>query len=142
MNDNVVFIASCINYAISHEIEWPDQYECIILGQMLLGLHGVIGALTEPSSRSGGHTKTPTALDHWFNGGNKICSINNTTIEDNNGMFIFMDLGYSVSFHDVTCLRTFNLDMKRHNYFTHIDDYFKMVLGDVGYMGANRYMLR
>lgn len=43
MNDNDVFIASCINHAMAHEIEWPDAYEHEFMGGMLPSLQGVIG---------------------------------------------------------------------------------------------------
>lgn len=42
-NDDVVFIASYINYSPAHEIGWPNAYERQRLGQMFSGLVGVIG---------------------------------------------------------------------------------------------------
>lgn len=66
LNDNVIFVASCLNEAISHEIDWLDVYEREVRGDMLPGVEGVMGNINDTLVKIRRPYKT---LDHscWFN---------------------------------------------------------------------------
>jgi hypothetical protein len=68
--------------------------------------------------------------------------LNNTVVVDHNGLFIYVDTGYSGKFHDVNILRHSNLYREWRDYFTHNDDYFEYVLGDPGYVGEEMFIMR
>lgn len=100
---------SCISFTLSNEIEWLDSYEREVLGQMLPGLHGVTGNMDNLLVK----------VIHPYNNPNHsigsmvkrgCTTINNIIIVDNNGLFIYVDLMYLRSFHDITCLRDYELD--------------------------------
>jgi hypothetical protein len=61
--------------------------------------------------------------------------MNNTIIVDNQGLFIYIDIGYSRLYYDVTILQHFDIYANWHNHFAHIDEYFEYLFGDLGYMG-------
>ena len=42
INDNTVFIASCITYNLAYGTKWLDAYERERLGHIEMGLEGVI----------------------------------------------------------------------------------------------------
>ena len=73
-------------------------------------------------------------LEHGksFNGCKKMYCMNNVVIVNHHGLFIYVDLGYPSSFHDVNCLQASDMYGTWHDYFAHDDanQYFKYVLGD------------
>ena len=79
---------------------------------------------------------------HWFKGRKQIYSINNIVIVDINGFFMYVDSGYAWSFHDVTCVRESRINSNWDAYFTHTNDSFRMLLGNICYVGVNHYILR
>lgn len=66
LNDNAIFLASCLNKSVSHEIDWLDVYESEVIVDMLLGLEGVMGSIDGILVKVRRPYKTP---DHscWFN---------------------------------------------------------------------------
>ena len=109
LNDDAIFVASCINEALQHEIEWPDSYEREELGQQHPDFEGCIGFIDGTLVKIRRPYRDP---DHsrFFNGRKKIYAMNNTVVVDHNGLFIYIDPGYPGSFHDVSCLRASSLD--------------------------------
>jgi hypothetical protein len=63
-------------------------------------------------------------------------------VVNHNYLFIYIDHEYPESFHDVLCLRASSLDENWGDYFTHTDNYFEYVLGDLGYQGRILYIVR
>ena len=84
--------------------------------------------------------------DHgkWFNGCKKIYCMNNIVIVDHHGLFIYIDSSYLGSFHDVSCLHASELHESWREYFVHNDtnEYFEYVLGDLGYVGTEMFIMR
>jgi hypothetical protein len=58
--------------------------------------------------------------------------MNNIVVVDHHDLFIYIDMGYPRSFHDVNCLRQLELYKRWHDYFVHTDEYFEYLLGDAG----------
>lgn len=56
-------------------------------------------------------------------------------------LFIYVDVGYLGSFHDVTILKNSAMERNWRHIFTNIDDYCKFVLGDQGYIGLEKYIM-
>lgn len=67
-------------------------------------------------------------------------SINDPFVVDHNDIFINLDPGYSGSFHDVTILKYFELNVNWRCMFFHNDDYFEYILGDPGLQGRQIYI--
>jgi hypothetical protein len=68
----------------------------------------------------------------WFNGWKKIYAMNNIIILNHHGLFIYIDIGYPSSYHDVNVLWHSIVYKNYCQHFTHGDDYFKYLLGDLG----------
>lgn len=132
---------SCISFALSDDIEWLDSYEREVLGQMLPCLKGVTGDIDNILIKIIHPFITTLTTLEGVMVERGCTTINNIVIVDNNGLFIYADLRYLGTFHDITCLKeTMNLELPKT--FTHTDGHFEMVLGDVGYVDADRYILR
>ena len=70
--------------------------------------------------------------------------INNIVVVDHHGLFIYVDLAYPDSFHDVSCLQACNMYGAWRDYFAHdnANQYFEYVLGDSGYVRTEMFILR
>jgi len=70
----------------------------------------------------------------WFDGRKKMYCMNNTFVIDHCGLFIYLNSEYPSSMHDVTILCEYDLYKNCCECFMHTNDYFKYLLGDLGYM--------
>jgi len=61
---------------------------------------------------------------------------------DHHELFAYIDIGYPSSYHNVTILWHFNVYKNRCQYFTHGDDYFEYLLGNLGYMGEETFIIQ
>jgi hypothetical protein len=68
--------------------------------------------------------------------------LNKTVIFDHNGIFIDIDIIYPGKFHDVNILRLSALYRDCRAYLEHGDEYFEYLLGDLGYVGAEMFIMR
>jgi hypothetical protein len=100
-NDDGMFIASCINFAIVHEILWPIVEEQQVLGTQLLQFQGCIGFINGTFIKIHRPWNNP-AHQSWFNGQKKIYCLNNTVVLNHQGLFIFLNLGFLRSYYNVT----------------------------------------
>lgn len=141
LNDDCLFVASCINHAIANEITWPDEAERARLGRMNTHFSGCIGIIDGTLVRIRHPYKNP---DHakWFNGRKKMYCMNNTVVVSHEGLFLHVDLGFPGSYHDVTILRHSHLFRNWRHHFTHTDEYFEYLLGDPGYLGESMFIMR
>jgi hypothetical protein len=86
--------------------------------------------------------KDPQHLS-WFNGYNKIHAMNNIMILDHHGLFIFyIKLGYLGSYHNVNIFCHSAIYWKWYQYFTHWDEYFEYLLGDLKYLGEEIFIMK
>jgi len=67
--------------------------------------------------------------------------MNNMIIVDNQGLFIYINIGYPRSWHDVTILWHSNLYANWRNHFTYMNEYFEYLLGDLSYMGEKMWSI-
>lgn len=67
--------------------------------------------------------------------------MNNIVLIDHHGLFIFVDVGYSGSFHDVTILKNSWVENNWRQLFTNRDEYCEFVQGDQGYIGVKKYIM-
>jgi hypothetical protein len=56
----------------------------------------------------------------------------NIVVMDHIGLFVYLDLGYQRSFHDISIL---------HQLFIHGNEYFKYLLVDLRYMGKEMFVM-
>lgn len=69
-----------------------------------------------------------------------MMSVNNTVVVDHNGRFIYIDPGYTGSYHDVNILRNSALYLQWRDHFIHNDDdFFEYLIGDTGCEGADTF---
>ncbi len=68
--------------------------------------------------------------------------MNNTIILDHTSLFIYMDIRYFSSCHDVIILKHSTLYKERHQYFIHEENYFELLLGDPNYMGEEMFIMK
>lgn len=78
-------------------------------------------------------------MDQWAQ---QIYCINNTVIFNHDELVIHLDLGYLGSFYDVTLFRHSNLYCNRRSHLTHIDQYIEYLLGDMGYIGEEMFIMQ
>ncbi len=69
----------------------------------------------------------------WFNGWKKMYCMNNTMVIDHHGLFIYLDLKYPCSFHNVSIMCEFELYKKWCQFFVHTNEYFEQLLGNPCY---------
>jgi hypothetical protein len=139
--DDAVFVASCINSALSEEIRWPSETERFQLGKRIAQFSGYVGLIDWTLYKIRRSYKDPNNR-RWFNGRKKIYSVNNTVVVDHDGLFTYVDPDYCGSFHDVNILRNSSLLKNWREYFVHNDDYFEYLLGDPGYAGEDMFIMR
>ncbi len=140
INDDGIFIASCINFAIFHEIWWPIIVKCRVLAMQLPQFQGCIGFIDGIFIKIHKPWNNPTHRS-WFNGQKKMYCMNNTMVVDHHGLFIYLDLGYVGSCHDVSILRQSDDQTNQHQHFVHTDKYFEYLLGNPGYMGEDMFVM-
>lgn len=68
--------------------------------------------------------------------------MNSTVVVDHDGLFRFVDAGYPGSYHDVTILKHSWVDGNWRELFKNVAGYCEYLLGDSGYMGMERYVMR
>ncbi len=68
--------------------------------------------------------------------------MNNIVILTHHGLFIYINIGYPSSYHDVTILCHSNVYKNWHQYFTRGDDYFEYLLGDPSYMSEEMFIMQ
>ena len=140
--DDALFVASCINTALAHEIRWPSAEERRRLAARTdvkgcLGfIDGTLVEIRRPSSK-----RLSDRHQMWYNGHMSMYCVSNTVIVDHDGLFIYIDPGYPGSFHDVNCLRRSELYQNWREYFEHTDQYFEYLLGDPGYIGEEMFVM-
>ncbi len=74
----------------------------------------------------------------WFNGRKNTYSMNNTMICDHQGLFIYININYLGSYHDVNILQHLSI---YNQWCTHGDDYFKYLFMDSSQMGEGIVLL-
>ncbi len=67
--------------------------------------------------------------------------MNNMVILDHKGLFIYIDGGYPCSFFYVNILQHSSVYKDWCQYFNHKDEYFEYLLGDLGYMGKEMFIM-
>ncbi len=67
--------------------------------------------------------------------------MNNIFILDRHELFIYMNIGYSSSYQDVAILWHSNVYKNWCQYFTHVNDYFEYLLGNLGYTGEEMFIM-
>ncbi len=77
----------------------------------------------------------------WFNGQKKMCFMNSMVVVDHHGLFIYLEVGYQCSFHDVTILHESHLYKNQLQFFVHTNEYFEYVLGDLGHLGEEIFVM-
>jgi len=78
----------------------------------------------------------------WFNGQNKIYSMNNTVVVDYWGLFIYLYFRYPCSYHDVMILCQFELHKNWCQCFLHGDEYFEHLLGKFNYLSEKMFIVK
>ncbi|KAL3700924.1 hypothetical protein R1sor_018946 [Riccia sorocarpa] len=141
VNDDALFVSSCINVAAADELRWPTREERRRLAATLPQFPGCIGFIDGTLCKIRRPFQDPLHRN-WYNGRKKIYSVNNTVVVDHSGLFIFIDSGYPGKFHDVSILRESDLYKNWRDYFQHDDDYFEYLLGDPGYVGEEQFIMR
>jgi hypothetical protein len=67
--------------------------------------------------------------------------MNNMVIVDHCGLFIYMNVGYPSSFHDVTIMFESNVYKNWRQFFVHTDEYFEYILKDPGYLDEKMFVM-
>jgi hypothetical protein len=67
--------------------------------------------------------------------------MNNTITCDHQDLFIYLNINYPRSHHDVNILQHSNIYNYWHEHFTHGDDYFEYLLRDLGYVGKEMFIM-
>ncbi len=133
--DDTLFISSCINEAIANEIQWSIVKERVTFASGIWDLPWFIdGALVETC-------KLWNNVMHqtWFNGREKSIWWTTWSLLTTKGLFIYINIGYPRSYHDVNILWHSNLYANWRNHFTHMDEYFEHLLGYPSYMGEKMF---
>ncbi len=60
---------------------------------------------------------------------------------DHCGLFIYMNVGYPSSFHNVTIMCESNVYKNWCQFFMHIDEYFEYLLKDPGYLDEEMFVM-
>ena len=141
VNDDSLFVASCIGVACTHEIKWPSAQQRLDLARTVPQLPGCIGFIDGTLCQIRRPFNNPLH-GNWFNGRKKMYCLNNTVVVDHNGLFVYVDIGYPGKFHDVNILRLSDLFKQWRAFFTHNDEYFEYLLGDPGYVGEDMFIMR
>lgn len=68
--------------------------------------------------------------------------MNNAFVIDHCGLFIYFDIEYPSSMHDVTILCEYDLYKDWRECFMHTNDYFEYLLGDLGYIDEEMFVMR
>ena len=139
--DDILFISSCINAALSDELRWPSESERRISAQTIPGFDGCVGFIDGTLIAIRRSSNVESDLP-WYNGRKSMYCLINTVVIDHRGLFIYIDPGYPGSFHDVNCLRQSDLYKNWLRFFTHRNDYFEYLLGDPGYVGEKMFIMR
>jgi len=132
--DDVIFIASCINHALVNEIYWPSYFERVALGSQFCESSRCLGFIDKTLVEIWKPWKGSKHLT-WFNGRKKIYAMKNIVVLDHHGLFIYIDLGYGGSYHNVNILQHSTIYQEWRQYFTHWDDYFEYLLGNLRCLG-------
>lgn len=141
VNDDSIFVSSCLNEAIANEIRWPTAHERRIAGERLSEFPGCIGYIDGTLVKIRRPHRDPQH-GKWFNGRKKMYCVNNTVVVDHDGLFVYIDSGFPGSYHDITILRHSYLHANWRDFFEHDDQYFQYLLGDPGYTGEDMYIMR
>jgi hypothetical protein len=65
--------------------------------------------------------------------------MNTTMVVDHHGLFIYLDLKYLGSFHDVNIFLQLGTHMNWSQHFAHINEYLS---GDLGYVGKDIFVMQ
>jgi hypothetical protein len=67
--------------------------------------------------------------------------MNNSIAMDHCGLFIYLDLMYPRSYHDINIFHQSNIHNSWNQCFVHIDEYFEYLLGDLSYIGEDMFLM-
>ncbi len=122
------------------EIHWPTIEEKTSLSNKLQDVQGCIGFINRTLIKIWKPWKNE-AHKTWFNGRNKIYSMNNVLIH-HHSLFIYIEFGHLGFYHDVNILHNFCIYYfivnGCHHYFIHEDDSLEDLLGDLTYMWVKK----
>jgi hypothetical protein len=79
---------------------------------------------------------------NWFKGRKNLYCMNNLVVVDHYGLFIYLDLGYLRSYHDVNIFCQLNIHKSWCQCFVPTYEYFKGLLGYLGYMSEEIFVMR
>lgn len=132
-----IIVCRGIYFIVAYACHLSFQWRLHLLGWC--SIYGCIGFIDGKSVKIYGPYKDPIYA-YWINGMKIMYSINDPFVVDHNDIFINLDPGYSGSFHDVTILKYFELNVNWRCMFFHNDDYFEYILGDPGLQGRQIYI--
>lgn len=67
--------------------------------------------------------------------------MNIIVVMDHYGLFIYIDLKYSKSYHDIIIFHLSNIHKIWLHLFFHTNEYFEYLLDDLGYMGKETFVM-
>ncbi|KAH9105811.1 hypothetical protein AeMF1_018458 [Aphanomyces euteiches] len=140
-NDDLQFIASCVNVACKDEIRWPNATQREQLASTIPNFPGCIGFIDGTLCKIRRPYNNPLHKN-WYNGRKHMYCFNNTVVVDHSGLIIFEDNGYPGRYHDVNILRQSSLYQHWRDHFTVEESYFEYLLGDPGYVGEEMFIMR
>ena len=141
INDDTIFLSSCINEALCDEMKWPSVDERVEAASHAHEFPGCIGIIDGTLVK----IRRPWRDENhgrYFNGRKKMYCINNLVVVDHFGLFIYVEAGFPGAYHDINVLRRSELAANWRDFFTHRDDYFEYILGDPGYQGLEAFVMR
>jgi hypothetical protein len=67
--------------------------------------------------------------------------MNKIVVVDHHGLFIYLDLKYPRSFHDINILWQLEIHMNWRQHFVHTNKYCEYLLGDLRHMGKDMFVM-
>jgi hypothetical protein len=96
LDSDGAFIASAINVALADEIKWPDDNRLRLLSNALPAFAGCIGHIDGTLCR----ILRPKIPEHkkYYNNRKSMHCFNNVIVIDHDGLFIYVQAGFTGSF--------------------------------------------
>ena len=139
--DDTIYISSCINEVLCHELRLPTAAERVIAGRELEEFPGCIGTIDGTLIRIRRPWSDPNH-GRYYNGRKKMYFLNSLVVVDHPGLFIYIEPGFPGAYHDINVLRHSDLNASWREYFTYTNSYFEYLLGDPGYQARETFIMR